>query len=336
MRDKIIDFLSENGLEYKEKNRTIHTECPVCHQNDKFSILKENGSCICYRGSCSFGRQWFTHFVSLISGISEKEAKKLLYGKEDRIKQVKSSDWELKLELESEDENKDVSPLDGISTIKYPEWFMTNIDDPESAEGLNYLLSRGISLDMAKKYDIKYSKFYRRVYMPIKMSGEIYGYQGRAIDKVAEKDRMRNNEGFRRDTLVMFADNLINSDHAIISEGPFDAMKFEQVGGSVSTLGKVVTNKQLQIIKSYGIMKVYLALDDDAASEINELGNVLRKEGLEVYRIEVPQSCIDRCEKLGKKADIGECTFEEASLAFKNAYKLDRMKILLHLRGHNG
>jgi hypothetical protein len=333
MRYKIIDFLSENGLEYKEKSRTIHTECPVCHSSDKFSILKENGSCICYRGSCSFGRQWFPSFVSLVSGITEKEARKMLYGKDERIKQVKSSDWQIKLELDDEEQHSEPSPLDGIPTVTYPEWFMLDIDSSESSDGLNYLLSRGITLEMAKKYDIKYSKFYRRVYLPIKMNGEVYGYQGRAIDKVAEKDRMRNNEGFRRDTFVMFADNLIGAEHVIISEGPFDAMKFEQVGGSVSTLGKVVTNKQLQIIKNYGIMKVYLALDEDAASEINELGNILRRDGLEVYRIEVPQSCIDRCEKLGKKADIGECTFEEAALAFKNAYKLDRMKLLLHLRG---
>ena len=132
---------------------------------------------------------------------------------------------------------------------------------------------------------------------------------------------MRNNEGFSRETLVMFADNLIGSNFAIVAEGPVDAIKFEQVGGNICTMGKVVTDKQLDIIKSYGIQKVYLALDDDALLEKNL---VAEKLNLTTFRLSVPKSCIERCEKIGKKADFGECTFDEARQAFESAIPVER------------
>ena len=334
LRDKIVELITETGIGFVEKSRTIKTTCPSCHQDDKFSILKENGSCICYRGSCDFGRQWFQDWLALTLKISVKEARaKISNEKKSRVidpglENGLKLDFVLKNPNSSDDDPLEAA-LSKIKPFPFPEFYMVPIDDPSASEGAAYLASRGVSMELAKKYGVHYAKIARRVYFPVVMNGTPYGYQGRHIDKVPEDMRMRNNDGFARETLVMFADNLIGKTFAIMAEGPFDALKFDSVGANVCTMGKVVTDKQLEIIRSYGITKLYLALDDDAASEMNA---IVDKGQLELYKIDVPQSCIDRCAAAGKKADFGECTFEEAEVAFRNARRLGLSRLLLHLK----
>ena len=283
----------------------------MCDSEDKFSILKSNGSCICYRGSCDFGRRWFTDWVSMIFNVTMKEARALIDNEEidpDKVAQDK-------IDFTPRD-----AEADELDEVTYPEFHMSPITNPMSKPAVDYLASRGISLEMAVKYEMTYSMLERRVYFPIKMGGKFYGYQGRAIDKVDESMRMRNNDEFRRDRLIMFADNLEDSDFAIIAEGPVDALKFETVGANVCTLGKVVTDQQLETIYGYGVSMLFLSLDDDAAFEINE---IVQKTHLKCFRLNVPDSCRERCKAIGKKADFGECTFEEAAKAFTDATPLD-------------
>ena len=194
-------------------------------------------------------------------------------------------------------------------------------------DAIVYLDRRGITLDVAEHYQIHYSPSTRRVILPILMDGICYGWQGRAIDKVEDCDRIRNNTGFSRGALLMFADELKKRSYAIIAEGPFDAMKFYRVGGAIATMGKVITQNQLQILKKYDIRHAYLALDDDAIPEMRELAEKL---GMEAYRVMVPQSCITRCQEGNRKADFGECTFEECIEAIKHAVKLDEKYMMTY------
>jgi hypothetical protein len=129
----------------------------------------------------------------------------------------------------------------------------------------------------------------------------------------------------------MFAHNLLGKDFAILAEGPFDALKFDYVGGNVATMGKVVTKKQLDIIKSYGIRKLYLALDADAAYEVDE---IVKSGEFETYIVKVPDSCTARCRAVGKKSDFGECTFEECVTAFNQAERvtMDINKVQFYVR----
>ena len=320
LRNRIVDLISESGHGLKEKTKTIYTMCPVCQKDDKFSILKTSGSCICYRGTCTFGKRGFVDWVELTFGISSKEAYAKVFGREYAPKEEFRTRWSLKIPKPIDE---DLSPteklLTGLKDMKWPEFHMVPIESAEGAPAAEYLAGRGIPLDVATRYDITFSKTYRRVYFPVKMSGKYYGYQGRHIDKVEDKLKVRNNEGFARETLIMFADQLDGSDFAIVSEGPVDAIKFDLIGGNVCTMGKVVTQKQLDIILSYGITKLYLALDDDALYETNMLAEGSK---LETYQVKVPQSCKERCALIGKKADFGECTFEEAKQAFENAAPL--------------
>lgn len=333
LKNKIIDIIINAGLTPKEKSRTIHTTCPICGKDDKFSILKENGACICYRGSCSFGKRRFKEWIALTYGITENEADVMLYSsnaeytRETEVLDDNDLETISDLSLKTEDDIDMI--LSELEPIQFPDFHMVPIIHKDAVEGARYLENRGISIDIATLYDIHYSVIHRRVYFPIKIMGSVYGYQGRHIDKVADVDRMRNNKGFRRDSLVMFANQLIGKDFAILAEGPVDAIKFNAVGGNVASMGKAISNKQLAIIKSYGIKKIYLALDDDAAIEMNSLSE---HRDLIFYKIDVPESCKQRCAIVGKKADFGECTFDEAKKAFENAELFNQEKILIYVR----
>lgn len=320
LADRIIAIIEEYGFEYKDKSRAIYTECPLCGRADKFSILKANGACICYRGSCEFGKRWFEDWIMLVGNVTRIEAKRRLYGEVDQKRfQEAADDPDSMFKGFHEQEEETVATT--IPPIQFPEYHMIKITSAEATEAVEYLQRRGVSLEMAAKHNIHYSPMLRRVILPITMNGKVYGWQGRHIDPVADEMRMRNNVGFRREVLVMFADELSNNKHAIICEGPFDALKFDKVGGYVATMGKFVSDKQLATILSYGPQKIYLALDDDAAKELREMK--YRVGDIPVFRISVPDSCVQRCELVGKKPDFGECTLEECELAFRAATVVD-------------
>ena len=254
-----------------------------------------------------------------VAGLSPVEAKHRLYGNQ-LYEAFEDKKPEKEISVSFEDAQ--------IPTIPWPEPHMMSVDSDYAVEAHKYLESRGVTRKMAAKYGMTFSAEKRRVYFPITMNGRVVGYQGRAIDKVDAAFKVRNNDGFRRERIVMFLDNVAPGSHAIIAEGPFDALKFDQVGGAVCTMGKEVTDFQVEAIADRQPSRVYLALDDDAAKEMNQLVN---KFQCPVYRIEVPKSCKTRCHVFGKKADFGECTLEEATQAFHEAYEVDTTSIILHL-----
>jgi hypothetical protein len=307
MSDRIKEIISDQGFQFSEKSRTISTECPICNRSDKFSILKENGSCICYRGSCDFGRRWFEDWLSLTANIPIEEAKRVVKGRPESSRTGEIKIYFGKAEKPKEEE---------IPAIEWPPYSFLPITDKESVEGLEYLKKRGIPLTVAIEYDIRYSPFVRRVVLPIVMDGKCYGWQARAIDKVEDKDRMRNNQGFRKDSVLMFHDNLSKYSSGMLFEGPFDAMKFNKLGGIVCSMGKNISNKQVDLINKSKISVLYLGLDADAAKESSEL---VRKIEKPIRVLSVPESCIERCKELGKKADFGECNPSEILEAFKTA-----------------
>lgn len=323
LEDKIKKIIGEQGFDYQENVRTIYTTCPSCGRDDKFSILKDNGACVCYRSSCDFGKQWFEDWISLTAKISRKEANKLLHGyMERKTKEGLPSD-------PFKEEKVKSSFI--LEKIDWPIVGFEPIDSELSIEGANYLISRGIPISVANHYDIRYSPWFRRVIFPIKMNGSCYGWQGRAIDPVLPKDRMRNNVGFRRDSLIMFLNEAYGRDYLILLEGPIDALKFHWVGGAIASMGKIVAENQLKLINNSNIKTLYIGFDDDAAEEMMELRKRLRPD-INMKLLTVPESCVKRCESLRKKADFGECTFEEGVEAFRNAIDFGSGHILLYFK----
>ncbi len=316
--ERVSELFKEHATLQKENSRSYITECPVCHNAKKFYIFKHNGRATCHRPSCDFGKRPFHEWLALTIGIDSEDAKKLVINTIliDQVSEITFNT--IDFDVYQEDGNMSDSDL---PEMDYPTPLHLPIDDPMSSEGLAYLVSRGVSKELAEYYEITYSPWQRRVVLPIYQDGRCRGWQARAIDKVEPGFRMRNNDGFRRDSLVMFYDSAKDQKDLFVLEGPFDGMKFHGFGGFIATMGKVITAKQVELIKNTKAEKVYLGLDEDAAPEINKLKAEL--DGIkDLYWIKTPQSCITRCLSQGKKADFGECTPEEIAEAIQDAESL--------------
>lgn len=225
--------------------------------------------------------------------------------------------------------------LSGPNTISWPLPYLVPIGSQLYPEGRLYLESRGVSQSVAEKYGILYAPeipdkpiWGRRIYIPIVRKGKVYGFQARAIDPVPSKFRMLNNEGFPRAEMLMFEDNIAATDHVIVCEGPITAIKFDKVGGNIATMGKVVTEKQLAIINSAQPKRIYIALDDDADIEVRKL---IKQFIIPVYKVNVPEAAKKRCAAMGKKADFGECTFDECAQAIADAELVDETFLMISL-----
>lgn len=324
--EKIKQIISEEGLSFRERGRTLYTTCPKCDKSDKLSILKANGYTICYRGSCEFkGPKPFIYWLMDTARISKQEAVERIYGAKD---QEYSERIELKLDLE---DHKQYKSLDTVQSekLEWPLQFSLDLSLPEATEAANYLAERGVNIDIAKKYDISYYLETRRIIFPILHDGACIGWQARTIDDLPPHLKVRNNIGFQRASSVMFIDKVKPDSFVIIAEGPIDAIKFDFCGNAVATMGKTISDKQLETILNKSPKKVFLALDDDAAQEMRKLQSLFK---VPVYKIDVPESCKIRCQLNNKKADFGECTFEECFEAFKSARKLDYYSTVLYLK----
>jgi hypothetical protein len=320
--DTIKKIVSESNCKFFENGRSIVNKCPGCGREGQAYILKENGATTCYRAKCDFKHVWFEDWLALTADISRDEARRRIHKPAGRKTDGSYSDLEdLDPSLNFRYHSQEVV----LETVPWPDRFF---ELSFSFDAESYLNGRGVSPALAVQYDIRFDLLGDRIVFPVIMNGKCYGWQGRTIKKDAPASmKVRNNIGFKRAALVMFFDRLKGSDHAILSEGPVDAIKFHLAGGNVATMGKEVTPQQIELIVSSGVKKIYLALDEDAAEEMRELTNLLAGR-VDLFYIPVPKSVKERCKISGKKADFGECTFEECLWAFQNAVPVDRYTMI--------
>jgi hypothetical protein len=194
-----------------------------------------------------------------------------------------------------------------------------SIDDPNAKDGLNYLLGRGLTLDVLKSQGVMYRPTVRMVIFPVIMNNILYGWQGRAIDPVPKERRMDNLPGEWKSRTLMFYPNIVGKDFAIIAEGPVSAMKFAKVGNYTATMGKEISSEQFKLLRESGVKRIYIALDPDAFDKINKIRQTL--SGIDCFLIEVPSH----------REDFGDCTYDECLLAFNNAPHLNGDELFVHI-----
>jgi len=164
------------------------------------------------------------------------------------------------------------------------------------------------------------------VVFPVYDRGELYGYQERFILPTKYIDPSTNEEreipkilsstGIPRERMLMFSDRLIGSPHAILAEGPVDAIKAHLCGGNVATMGKAVGAEQFRLLLNGGIKKVYLGLDPDASGEFRRLARTYYDE-VEMYDLR-PKATGGGREKL----DLGAMSFEDVYRLFLDAERI--------------
>lgn len=308
MEQQIKTILQQYQVQPRQENgRSLIFDCPSCGGKKKLYIEKESGRSACFKqgsiGKCPQG-SLPEYALHLIIGIPSRQIKDMLYNGAVHIKK----------DLDKPSFEKQTQKITNLKPIGMSDLPMDiqYRGMKDFKEGADYLLSRGINSDICEKYMIGYSPSMRRVIFPVKMNNKIYGWQGRAIDKVDKKYRMYNLPGPWKAKSLMFYDNLKDKDYAIIAEGGISALKFDQVGGVVASMGKMISKDQLKLIINAGIKKIYLALDRDAFAINEEVRYYITQYSIQCFKIEVPEH----------RDDFGDCTFEECQKAFAEAKPL--------------
>jgi hypothetical protein len=297
------ELIETGGIAFKEGAISFVFTCPRCSKARKLYLRKSDGRFVCFvcRETTRFqGKAEYA--LAEIYGRPIEEIRERLYGKKNQeFKAFLNLDLKDPYESYSEEEFGFEEPLPSVAIP--PDFVDSNHLLFE--KGRNYLLNRGINRECIEQYGIMYHPQWRTVVFPVIIDNELVGWQERSI-----ADNFRYTlKGFKKDRVLMFQDRLNNSEHAVLCEGPVDAIKAHYCGGNVAAMGKGVSPQQLEIIKNK-VKKLYIALDPDAATEIDKICRSMY-DYLEVYLMPPPK---------GRK-DMGESTFEEALEQFKNAQK---------------
>jgi len=339
---KLLDILKTVPGGYRREGTAVVTKCPRCLKpNLRFRIIdppKSTYPCrfTCFSASCS-ATKYAGHpeyALSEILGITLNETRVRLFGKNNTLV-IKAGDF-TKIDLDTEIETGTVTSL---PEIKLPSTYLP-LRHPASERGLAYLEGRGIPLAIAEHYGIRYSTTDRSVVFPVVYNGKLVGYQNRLVISHKWKDAEGNTHtsnktstslGFKRQ-VWMFGDNLIDSDHAFVLEGPVDAIKAHKCGGNVASLGKELTSGLLNVLSSYRWKKLYCGLDKDAVIEITKLvkeyDQYYKYPDREVYLVNWP----NRLDKDGKQIDAGAMDFEEVYDCYRTATKTSSNTVVFDIK----
>lgn len=326
---KLKSLIETSGLKYKQTSRSWYFRCPRCAKKDKLYISKGNGRFVCFYCREIDGFQGKPEFA-LCELLGEPIAviRERLYG-------TAIIDGSTHLDIDLRDFFGDGDELDEdadmFSTMHFPFDYYP-IDTPKLAEkGALYLEGRGVPLDIAKQYNIRYCPTRRRVVFPVEYGGRVVGWQERLViadrkvdektgEVIYEAPRLLSSKEIPRDNTLMFSDRLLGVNHAVLCEGPVDALKAHLCGGNVATMGKVVTEAQLNLLRNAGIKKLYVALDPDAWAEASAV--VRRMGDLECYLMRPSP---------GYK-DLGEMSMAQVYDTFKSAVRVTPAHILVVLK----
>lgn len=317
LETRISDFLKNHHIHPEaQTSRSYIFDCPACGGDKKLYVQKEDGRSVCFKQKserCPKPGSYATYALSLLANLPIDVVKREILEYVSQLSDDISVSFDDPEQPAEEPLPAGSLPIDTVM-----------IDNPLAEDGANYLIGRGIPLEIQKKYDILYVPSMRRVVFPVIMDKTLYGWQGRAIDKVDHAFRMHNMEGIWRARTLMFYNSIKNKDFAILAEGPISALKFDKVGNFVASMGKEVSRKQLQLLKESGIKKLYLALDRDAVDKLHSIMhhmNSIAGNKIHFYLIEVPEH----------RDDFGDCTFEECEAAFQSAKELSGDELFTHV-----
>lgn len=319
----IQEILRDAGVWFGQTERSLKVTCPRCRKKDKLYFYKTKPffacmKCSTFRGRCEFA-------LHEITGSSIDTLRQKLYGVQ--YDQPAVLNFELKGMWDAEEE----SELPSIADIEevVPPFDFYPLDNPAAAKGAAYLESRGIPKEVAMQYDIRYQPSSQRVFFPVKHQNKWVGWQGRLVVStdfvdpetgvMAQRIKAVTSTGLRRSEVLMFSERL-TGDSVVLCEGPVDALKAHLCGGNVATMGKKVSDGQLDILRFCGIKKLYLALDPDAYRESQDVVRKMSGE-MEVYDMRPPR---------GKK-DLGEMSMEEVLALQKSAIRVTPSYLFVHL-----
>jgi len=312
---KLEEFIANQRLECKFTPKSMVFTCPICNKRDKLYMYRASGHFTCWvcKDSNGFsGRPEAA--LSRMTGMKPWEVRKLIYDGlntgAEVSRQMGSFDFDLTGPQEEEIQEVDMSgwPDHAWPLHCYP------IEAPAAAAGAAYLAGRGIPVEIAQQYQIRYNTHDKTVDFPVYVGERLVGWQSRKtyegffykksdVDKQFPKPlpKIISTPDIPRSHVFMF-ENRITSNKCVITEGPVDAIKCHLFGGNIAAMGKSISDGQLDRLYQKGVDSVFIGLDPDAASGVNELAQRIQARNMQSYLITIPDHY----------KDLGEMSFEEA------------------------
>ncbi len=337
--EKLASLIANSGLRPRNNKLSYIFDCPKCQKPEKLWMFKEGGRFLCWYCAETNGFKGRPEFaLAALLNRPVGSIRKELYGSELTTADI-FFDFDL-ADHWSEDEEVVQQPnLNKMTRVIWgPDFYP--IDHSFSTKGMDYLAGRGISKELAMHYGLRYSPIDSRVAFPVGHQGALFGWQARYTGKTEWFDSKANKEiripkilstdslSGQRDRLVQFADQLTGTDQAIICEGPIDAIKChlcqpkpDMQAGNIATMGKIVSDQQVSLLKFCGIKRVYLALDPDAEAEVSRLVKLFEPD-VAVYLMKVPRPF----------KDFGEMSLEGVKQAYKVAKRINNGQLFFYLK----
>jgi hypothetical protein len=321
---RLLAFLEQEGLRgpVGRTHKSLVFDCPQCSKPCKVYVRHWDGRFVCWscgeKNTFRGAPEWFLAYAS---GKPVAQVREYLYGSG-----VGAMAASLHLPWGDEEEDEELA----MPIVQWPHHCVP-LDDRKAARGVAYLEGRGVPASVAAEYGVHYSPVERRVFFPVRAAGFLVGWQARLVipNEWVDEDgntrsapKILSSQDIPRDRVLMFQERLVRGGHAVLTEGPVDAIKCHLVGGNVCSMGKTVSRGQVDVLREAEVGRVYLGLDPDAAYETGRLVRDLSGE-VEVYLLPPPE---------GRK-DLGEASMEEVARSFASAEKVAFGRIFAYIGG---
>jgi endogenous inhibitor of DNA gyrase (YacG/DUF329 family) len=144
-------------------------------------------------------------------------------------------------------------------------------------------------------------KYRSRVVFIVRSGGAAFGWVARDYTGQSSLKVMNSRGPFKYFCAWNF-DQAQGSSEIVVCEGIVSAVKCG-IHRSVATLGKLVTDEQVQLLKKSGARTAYVCLDVDAQKEAQELKRRLLPHFKNVYNVSLPPVRLLKCPACGKKGE---------------------------------
>lgn len=327
---RLAKFIKDAGLSFKQNSKSFIFTCPLCNVKEKLYIRKTDGKFACWRCKETQGFQGSPEFaLAELVGQPVPEVRKALYGNPSEqitvFIDINFNDF-------IDDEIIEVDGVQDLPSLTFPYHFL-KLDHAGAAKGVKYLESRNITLDVALKYDIRYSPEKQAIIFPVWVNDKLVGWQFRTIEKttylsskgtVIKKSKAWSSDNLPSDKVFMFQNNLIGSRHAVLCEGPIDAIVAnEAVGGGIASMGKAISQAQVGTLCRSGIERVYVAIDPDAFMELDPLLSKF-EDSIDIMKVNIPE--------INDKPDMGSLSVDQAKECILSANPLKHNELNIWLK----
>ncbi len=252
LKTNLRDYLERQGIDTSKMFRCIN---PYHEDRNPSMRLFDNHKVYCFGCRATYD---LIDTIANVENLTRKEAFKKAIEYYAKGQAVTKS---IQVKKASEPTTIDKQTKDYTKAFKV--WEKHFSDEPSAK---NYIQSRGISLETAKRFGLGYNKFtfgnieFKSVVIPISKNAFTARYIGEDdIEFRYYKPKNSNLEMFNQQALTN------DTNYCVVVEGEFDCLSYEEIGVNCVSLGSVNNIEELEQTLIGTKKTLILALDNDEA-----------------------------------------------------------------------